>query len=154
MNKIEKIASKRGYMVSEEGKLYNPKGKEIGTYYNGYLGTSIRIKGKQKNFTAHRLQAYQKYGDLLYEDNILVRHLNGDSTDNTWNNIAIGTQSDNMMDIPKQIRIKKALHATSFMRKYDKEEVRQFYSSCKSYKETMKQFKITSKGTLHYILNS
>jgi hypothetical protein len=37
-----------------------------------------------------------KYGDLLYEEGTVVRHLNGDPGSNAWDNIAIGTMSDNM----------------------------------------------------------
>lgn len=65
---IEQIAFKRGYIVSEEGKLYNPKGKEIGTVNShGYIATMIRVKGKKVNFLSHRLQAFQKYGNKLYD---------------------------------------------------------------------------------------
>ena len=106
------------------------------------------------HLSCHRLQAYQKYGDKIYEDGVEVRHNNGESLDNSWCNILIGSHSDNMMDIPKQIRIKKALHATSFIRKYDKKEVKDFYTINRSYKKTMDEFNISSKGTLYYILNS
>lgn len=39
----------------------------------------------------HRLQAYQKFGDKIYEDGIVVRYLNGDRYDNSYDNIGIGT---------------------------------------------------------------
>lgn len=152
--KIEQIASKRGYVVTEDGILLNPNSVEIGYNDSGYITTSIRIKGKSKHLKAHRLQAYQKYGDSLYEDGVVTRHLNSNSEDNSWDNIIIGTQSDNMMDIPEQIRIKKALHATSFVRKHNKKEIKKFHSIDNSYRKTMDEFGITSKGTLHYILNS
>ncbi len=154
-NKIEVIASKRGYVVTEDGILLNPNGKEIGIINSaGYKITMIRVKGKQIIFTAHRLQAYQKYGNKLFEDNIITRHLDGHSLNNSWNNIAIGTQSDNMMDIPEQIRIKKAKYAASFNRKYNKEEIKKFHRKEKSYKKTMEKFNSSSKGTLNYILNT
>jgi hypothetical protein len=50
--------------------------------------------------------------NLLYEEGTVVRHLNGDPGSNAWDNIAIG-MSDNMFDIPKQIRIRRAEHASS-----------------------------------------
>src|SRR5690348_11367341 len=109
-NKIEVIASKRGYNVSPDGNLFNPKGHKIGHLNNlGYYQTSIRINGIKRALSAHRLQAYQKHGDQLFNKGILVRHLNGDSTDNSQNNITIGTPHDNIMDIPKELRVKKAL---------------------------------------------
>jgi len=154
-NKIEYIAALRGYVVTEDGILLNPKGIKIAGYLNhmGYYKTQIRVKGVITELCPHRLQAFQKYGNKLFEKGIIVRHLNGISTDNSWDNILVGTQSDNMLDIPEQIRIKKAKYAASFIKKYDKTEVREYYSLTNSYKKTMEKFNISSKGTLHYILN-
>lgn len=156
-NKIEVIASRRGFTVSEEGLLYNPKGEQVGNYVdsNGYFNANLRTKKRNTNMLkVHRLQAYQKYGNKLFEEGIQVRHLDGNKENNTWNNIAIGTQSENQMDIPKQIRIKRALTASSNIRKYNKEEVKKFHRVSKSYKRTMEKFNISSKGTLNYILNN
>ena len=55
--------------------------------------------------------------------------------------------------MPKEDRLKYALNATKHVRKYDKQEVRDYYNSCKSYAKTMEKFNISSKGTLHFILN-
>lgn len=154
--KIEQIISERGYQVTEDGRLLNPKGKIIGDVINsnGRKGSCVRVKGKKVNFFHHRLQAFQKYGLALFEKGIEVRHLNNNPLDNSWDNISIGTHSQNMMDIPEQIRIKKALHATSFVRKYDKEEVKKFHKISNSYKLTMAEFNISSKGTLNFILKN
>lgn len=150
----EEILVERGYMVSEKGIPYNKKGRKLGSVNNqGYLSFNIRIKGKITHCPVHRLQAYQKYGNDLYNKGMVTRHLNGNKLDNSWENIAIGTHSDNMMDIPKQIRIKRAHHATKFNRKYNVEEVVKYHSVHNSYRKTMEKFNITSKGTLHNILN-
>lgn len=155
MEKIEQIIVSRGSYVTEEGIMYNKKGIEICNYISscGYYTSQIRMNNKKKNYHKHRVQAYQKYGDRLYEKGIVVRHLNGDKLDNSWENIAIGTQSDNMMDVPKQVRIKKAVHAASHNIKYNYKEVKEFHKISKSYKETMLKFNISSKGTLYHILN-
>ena len=58
-----------------------------------------------------------------------------------------------MMDISAEVRLAKALHATSFSRKHDKEPIRAYYAEHKSYRKTMEEFNISSKGTLHFILN-
>lgn len=152
--RIEQIAKEKGYYVSKDGILYNSKNNELG-YINeaGYKVFKIRIKNKTKTLTVHRLQAYQKYGNKLFEEGIVVRHFDGNKLNNSSDNILIGTQSDNMMDIPEKIRIEKALYATSFVRKHNKQEIINFYTINKSYKETMKYFNISSKGTLHFILN-
>jgi hypothetical protein len=119
----------------------------------GYIYGGIKINGKTTKIYAHRLQAYKKFGDAMFEDGIMVRHLDGNPANNSWDNIEIGTQSDNMMDIDADIRLAKALHATSFARKHDKETIRAFYREHNSYKKTMEHFNISSKGTLHFILN-
>lgn len=150
----EKIAVERGYFVSEEGFAYNKKGEKVGhKHINGYLCIRFRIDKICTSLFIHRLQAFQKYGDLLYQDGVEVRHLDGNRENNSHENIVIGTHQENIMDIPEQVRIKKALHASSFLRKYDKEKVTEFFEECKSYKKTMEKFSISSKGTLHFILN-
>lgn len=153
MNKEEYLL-KKGFIVTEEGKFLNPKGKEITSLNdNGYIRVTLRYQNKNIICKAHRLQAYQKYGDSLYTDGIIVRHFNGIKTDNSWDNILIGTVKQNQLDIPEQIRIKRSRYAASFNIKYDKKEVIEYYNSCKSYKKTMEKFNIKSKGTLHYIIN-
>lgn len=153
-NRIELIAHKRGYVVTEEGELINPKGKRIGSIGNtGYEKVNIKINKEDKRFYTHRLQAFQKYGSKLFEKGICVRHLDNNKLNNSWDNIAIGTQSENMIDIPEQIRIKRAINASSKIKKHDHEEIQKFYDKSKSYKKTMEKFNISSKGTLHFILN-
>ena len=154
MERIEKIALSRGYVVTEDGELLNPTGKKLGYSTNaGYVYTNIKVEKVVRQLAAHRLQAYQKYGSRMYEKGIEVRHVDGNPSNNSWFNILIGTHSENMMDIPEQVRIKKARHASSFIRKYDRGEVTKYYERTKSYKKTMKKFNISSKGTLHFILN-
>jgi len=156
--RIEYLVYNRGYRVDENGVLTNPKGKEIGRAERwkgmSYHLSSVKIMGRSKKFKTHRLQAYQKFGDKMYEEGICVRHLNGNSLDNSADNIEIGTHSDNMMDRSPECRMKAALHATSFVRKYDKQDVRDFHAEHRSYKKTMEKFDISSKGTLNYILKS
>jgi len=138
MNKLQ-IAYERGYRVTKDGDLLNPKGKKIGSISTrGYEGTGIWIDKKQQKLYTHRLQSYQKYGNKLYEDGIVVRHLNGNSLDNSFNNIAIGTYRDNTMDIPKEIRIKSTYAAAKTSIKYNKEfvlKLREEYKVIKSYAE-------------------
>lgn len=152
--RVEQIIAKRGYMVTEEGVALNPKGFKVGYInHSGYIEIKIRIDKKSVAIPVHRLQAFQKYGEKLFINGTVTRHLNGNPLDNSWENIVIGSHSENMMDIPEQIRIKKAKHAASFLKKYNDEEVIEFHELCKSYKQTMNKFGISSKGTLNYILN-
>jgi hypothetical protein len=69
----------------------------------------------------------------------------------------MGTYQENLLDIPKEIRVAKAKHASSFITVYDDETVKsikQYHSQTKSYKMTMEKFGISSKATLHNILHN
>lgn len=156
MEKLEQIVSGKGYQITENGLAVGKRGNFLSNFKTpeGYNSFSVRFNNKIKLVKVHRLQAYQKYGNKLYDEGIVVRHLDNDKLNNSWDNIVIGTQSENMLDIPEQIRIKKAIHASSFITKYNHKEVIEFYNTCKSYKKTMEKFNITSKGTLNYILKS
>lgn len=153
--KKEILFFRKGYRIDFNGRPINPRGVYLkGCDAGGYIKLSIK-KAKYKYCFVHRLQAFQKYGMALYGDGMEVRHLNGNSLDNSYDNILIGTHSQNMQDIPAHIRLHKAMHATSFIRKYNKEEVRKYHkNNNNSYKITMAKFNISSKGTLHYVLNS
>jgi hypothetical protein len=153
MNKIIEIY-KKGYRVTSAGLVILKNGN-VSNRINkeGYPIFSFRFNGKTTPISIHRLQAYQKYGNEMFKDGIVVRHLNGIKTDNSWDNIAIGTHSDNMMDIPEDIRVAKSVYAASFNKKYNSEDVYNYYMNHgKSYKKTMDKFNISSKGTLHWII--
>lgn len=105
----------------------------------------------------HQLQAYQKYGDLLFNDGIVVRHLNGVPTDNSWDNICIGTHSDNMLDKPKYVRERVALKATRVNQDNirplkERYEIYNLLFKGYSYSSIMKLYNI-AKGTLSYMKN-
>jgi hypothetical protein len=149
----------KGYRV-KNNILYNEKNEKVYIYStsNGYLCCQKTLKTNvYGKLFLHRLVAYQKYGNKLFEKGIEVRHLDGDSLNNYEDNILIGTHSENMMDIPKKIRLNKALKASNTTRKYSNKiikEIRNFHNECNSYKKTMMKFNITSKGSLYYILNN
>lgn len=153
-NKYEIIAKERGYTITEEGVVYSPKGKPVGTQgKNKYKYFSFRIDGKIVKVYFHRFQAYIKFGDSLYERELLVRHLDGDLLNNSSNNIELGTNSDNMKDIPKNIRIQKASNAN---KKYSDDlvlEILQDREKGTTYKGLMAKYNISSKGTLSNIIN-
>lgn len=78
----------------------------------------------------------------------MVRHLNGNKLDNSFENIAIGTQQDNMLDKPKHKRIEWASHP-----KYDYESIKKDRLLGMTYRELMNKYNISSKGTISYIIN-
>ncbi len=150
---LERIAKQRGYKVTEDGVFCGVRDKILKHKNKGYLCVSIKVNGKNKSLYAHRLQAYQKYGEDIYQEGLCVRHLNGDKSDNSFDNISIGTNRDNVMDRPKAERERIANLASRQTIKYNKDEVVQYYSKCnRSRKKTMEHFGM-SKAGLHYILN-
>ncbi len=157
-NRNEKYAYERGYRVTFDGEMVNPEGKKVGYYSStGYLMHKIRFgpskEGKYKRFLVSRLQAFQKYGEAIYCPGIVVRHLNGVKTDNSYDNIRIGNNRDNLLDIPKEDRIKKAIKASRKTAKYNVDEVRKYHNKVQSYKQTMEKFNIPSTGSLWDVLN-
>lgn len=148
---------KKGYRVDENGFVFNHKGERIygSISFQGYRYFSVRYNGKTRNLYFHRLCAYQKYGDKLFEAQC-VRHLNGDSLDNRPSNIAIGTHSDNKYDMPKKKRVEIATKGShSYIMKWnddDVKDIKKFYDLSHSYKKTMEKFGILSKSTLYNIL--
>lgn len=154
-NNIIIYAYNKGYRVLTDGSLINNEGKYLKTLFKNrnYNVTSIRYYGKLKILNVHRLQAYQKFNDKMFVKGVVVRHLNGNSLDNSWDNIGIGTGSENAMDIKEEIRISRATYASSFTKKHNHEEIVDFHKKENSYKLTMEKFNISSKGTLFFILN-
>lgn len=146
-------AIRRGYYVSN-GEVFSPYRKEA-------LVTRVTTKGyKTFNFQSnpvhiHRMVAYQKFGKVILDDKVQVRHKDGNRLNNLEDNILIGSQSDNMLDIPVHIRESSAIKASTKIRKFsdkEMEDIRTFHNG--SYKETMEMFNISSKATLHRILNT
>jgi hypothetical protein len=157
MNKTSNLlieAFNRGYRVIS-GKVYLQK-KEISIFPDTTGRLKFCLENNKPYFVAvHRLVAYQKFGNRIFEGNIHIRHRDGNYLNNLEDNILIGTPSDNMMDIPKELRIEHARIAAQKSRKFTNEEVEQIksdYLQCKSYKRIMTKWKITSKGTFYYIL--
>ncbi len=90
----------RGYTIDKYGIVRGPEGNIInGAKSDGYLKFSVRT-----DFTSsyamrfHKFQAFVKYGDEMFKKGNVVRHLNGIKDDNSYDNIVIGSQSENMLD--------------------------------------------------------
>jgi len=155
-------AHNKGYRA-KEGRVYNPKGIPLSLRKtsSGYLDFGYYKKGKGKvRLRVHRLVAYQKYGNVMFEEGIECRHSDSNIGNNIDDNILIGSHSENMLDRPKKYRMAQSVIASEAAKektiKYTNEEVekiRELYDKTRSYKKVMRIFNITSKGTLHYIIN-
>lgn len=157
MNELE--AHKKGYKYID-GCVVSPYGRKLKLSFTttGYLKFSIRTgsrsdgTSKKKTVLVHRLVAYQKYGDRVY-NRCVVRHLDGDCTNNDPGNIVLGSQLQNILDINPADRRYKSLVAAKAQRRFTDSEIIAIRAGHHSYKKTMKKWGITSKGTLHHILN-
>lgn len=113
----------QGYRVDEGGKLINISGRKLQkrkSFNSIYRKAAVGSGKAYLTFYIHRLAAYQKFGKKMFRDGIVVRHLNGISTDNSLDNIAIGTESQNMRDIPAEKRRASAIAGAEKFRTPDK----------------------------------
>ena len=154
-------AYERGYRVVN-GEVISPftgRPRKLRVHnshgYKKYL-FSIGEKGKSSYpIEVHKLVAYQKYGDKLFDPELEVRHLDNNSLNNAEENILLGTKVENANDKPEEQRRELSVNAATSIRKFTDAEmidIRRYHSG--SYKDTMAMFNMTSKGTLHYILNT
>lgn len=149
------IAKEKGYKISLDGKIFNFQNKELkgGRHISGYKYISFLHENKKIHIYAHRLQAYQKFGNDIFKKGIMVRHMNGIKTDNSIQNIEIGTNRDNQMDIPSELRKLRSIN-NGKERKYDYEAVKFFHLTSSSTKETMIKFNIPNRQTVYSIIKN
>ena len=154
----EVIANEKGYRVKDDGSVIGMKGNplKLGKMPSDYWYFTIRhTNGNTINIAVHRLQAYQKYGDKIFDDGMVVRHLDGNHLNNEITNIEIGTQTDNIMDIPKDVRTKrsKSANRTPYPIELINEMIL-FYNDGKNgvtLKQTLDKFNMSSVGRLRNI---
>jgi hypothetical protein len=156
MNKTQRalmIAFDKGYRVVE-GELYYKGKKRKSTVSNkGYLFFTVRNDESEKYpVFIHRLVAFQKYKDLIFETGAQVRHFDGNKLNNLDINILIGTAYDNSMDRKPEDRMRCALMGTDCIKKHNHDEVLNLYSQGLSYGKIMKLTGIKSKGSIGYIV--
>lgn len=99
----EEVAYLKGYRVTDCGEVINPVGYVMRISSNGnkrYPQINFKHEGKKYVVRMHRLAAYCFYGEDLYGMGLVVRHLNDIKVDLRKENIVLGTQTENMGDIP------------------------------------------------------
>ena len=155
--RIEQIAYDRGFRVID-GCVISPYGniRKLDLNKRGYCRFSFKLdNGKSRNVMVHRLVAYIKYGSKIYDDGMCVRHLNAIRTDFSYDNIDIGTFSQNSLDIDPDKRIEIGTYGASFLRKFSDDEIiyiREQYKTGKTVKYLCEMYDV-SKSTMSYIVN-
>lgn len=117
MSKLKEVLDyiiKNGYTIDADGVVRNPKGDTLkGSITRGYIKFSVRYGGNSSfPVRVHRFQGYLKFSDKIFEKGIVLRHLDGNSLNNKYDNIEIGTQSDNMFDRPEEDRKNHTINRT------------------------------------------
>lgn len=157
MEKTLISAYEKGYRVTKDGVPQGIDVIEKSEYVGdtGYLCFSVKNRYGHNYIHTHRLQAYQKFGEKIFDDDIQVRHLNGNKKDNSWSNISIGTQSDNMMDRPKKQRMRQAKYANEKVSNKEAIEIRERVESgnYETYKKLAEEYNLKSKSSIHYIVH-
>lgn len=106
LKKVLEWMIQKGYTIDKDGVVKNPLGKILnGTLVRQYLKIGIKIPELSISSYAvkiHKLQAYIKFKDEIFKEGILVRHLNENPLDNSYDNIEIGSQQQNMLDRSKE----------------------------------------------------
>jgi DNA-binding transcriptional regulator YiaG len=147
----------KGYRVNQDGDVISFTGqiRKPRLDSRGYLTFNINFNKCSWPISVHRLVAYQLYGDKIFKSGIQVRHLNGNKIDNSFKNIAIGTQSDNMMDKKPEDRHNHSKHAASYLRKFTNDqiaEIRRLKKKGLSHNKLAAIYKCT-KSTISGIIN-
>lgn len=161
-------AVKLGYTITKEGEPFSPSGKPLvafarnrgsrGKYRQFTLSIEDIEAGTAKISSAvriHRMVAYLKFGEAAFEPGVKARHKDGNSLNNAWDNIILGTQSDNMMDRPEEDRIAHAKHAAKSRRKLtdaDAKNIRAMRADGATLKEICAKYRI-AKSTASYVVN-
>ena len=162
-NRALLLAYDRGYKIVDGDIISGYSGNKLKGYKherNGVFYYTFNIRLGYKKFcpvNVHRLVAYQKYKDRIFETGIVVRHLDGDSLNNKDANITIGSQSDNMYDRDPEDLMAHSIKAATKLRRFtDIEilEIRAYRDKGYTYAEVMKHFNISSTGSLFNYLNN
>jgi len=85
--KALKLAVKKGYRVTGDGKVLNPDGEELTGTAGGRKIIGFAVDGRNQVVPAHRLQAYQMYGDKIFKKGFVVKFRNGNTLDCSTKNI-------------------------------------------------------------------
>jgi hypothetical protein len=145
-----------GYTVNKD-QVISPKGRTLKQQLSdsGYYRIRAVFNNNKRLINVHRIIAYFKYGDEIFKHDC-VRHKNEISTDNSPDNLLLGSHHDNAMDRDKKTRIAHAKKAARHVRKLSDEEVKNLRKDRKegmTYKQLMSKYNL-AKSTVSYIVNN
>ncbi len=105
-------AVERGYHI-EDDVLFGPKGKlKIACCRSQRYPTfSTNWGGRVFGIPVHLFAAYMYYGKAAFTKGVVVRHINGNTTDFSKQNLRLGSHSDNNLDKSPAVRKAAAVAA-------------------------------------------
>jgi hypothetical protein len=148
-----------GYRI-QAGEVMNPEGKTLKLQRNsGYPSFKVKdpVTKASIHVRVHWLVALEKFGECVFTPSMHIRHVDDNSGNFSWDNIALGTPRDNSMDRPREKRRSHSCKAASVQRKYDQETVSKIRSDHKTgmgLRKLMRKYGISSSSTVRYILSS
>lgn len=153
-----RLAFRKGYRVLQDGRIQSAHGRIRRVVKTSgfdrkpaYQRFSIKAPSDRnvRAVLVHQLAALQKFGEAAFLAAECVRHLNGNSLDNTLDNIALGSLSDNTLDRPAKDRQVQAKHASEAISRKDWGVIDADRRVGLSYRQLQNKYGI-SKGTLSY----
>lgn len=97
---MKEIPGTLGFLASEDGRIFDPQGKERSTYQNldGYLTAAVRLDtGIWTTMGIHRLVALAFKGGERTDKRNHVNHRDGDKTNNAVRNLEWVTTAENII---------------------------------------------------------
>jgi hypothetical protein len=151
---VYKLAYEKGYRVNYDGTVSGiyKNTLALGKGSNGYLNFVIRDGNRTRTVPVHRFASYCFFGEELYKHEC-VRHLNGDKTDNSRDNLALGSFADNYDDNPNDWKTTFAQKGAATKRKLsedDVSEIKKLIGIGESCRSIGKKFNV-AKSTIHQI---
>jgi len=163
MDKLEKIkiVLDKGYYINNIGEVFSRTGKKRKLRLSGskqgteYYSFNVKINKISYPIRTYYLQAYKKFRKRAFVDGIQIRHLDSNSLNNSYENIGIGTVSDNMMDRSLNLRQKVsniAWKAGNPRKITEREIIYELLYKEVPYKEIRRKYDV-ALGTLSYMKN-
>lgn len=126
-----RTAHARGYRVTPAGEFISITGRTRKPYINPckkYALHSIRIDGRATHIYAHKLAAYQWFGEAALAAGVHVRHLDGNPLNNSRANLALGSAKQNSLDRDQTARKAQSLKAAKARRALTDEQALELVS--------------------------
>jgi hypothetical protein len=140
-----------GNVIKPDGTIRNTSQRKVTGGRIPYLKFNVKFNDKSYPVNVHHLCSYQKYG----EQSFLVectRHLDGNCINNSPENIALGSHSENQYDRSSDSRLEHAKKGSKKQQIFTEEQILEIRNSKESLKTISERFGC-AKSTISDIRN-